>query len=149
MKKGILVACLSLLLITGCGDNTEKTMTCSRTMDQSGIKADLQYTVTYKGNTVVKVHTIEKMESDTVDLEALKEQVENTYAAYNELEHYDTNVTIDGNVLTSTADIDYSKIDTEKMLKIDSALGQIIKDGKVNIDDLKTVYEAAGATCKK
>lgn len=151
MKKGILIAGLTLMLLTGCGDETEKTMKCSRTMEQNGIKADFQYTVTYKGNDVVKVSTVEKMETtdDSINLEAFKEKAETAYAPYNELEYYDTKVTVEGNVLTSTADIDYSKVDTEKMIKIDSANGQMIKDGKVNINDLKAMYEATGATCEK
>lgn len=151
MKKGILIAGLTLMLLTGCGDETEKTMKCSRTMEQNGIKADFQYTVTYKGSNVVKVSTVEKMEAEdeSIDLETIKQTVETTYAPYNELDHYDTKVTVEGNVLTSTADIDYSKVDTEKMIKIDSANGQMIKNGKVNIDDLKAMYEATGATCEK
>ncbi len=151
MKKGILIACLSLVLLTGCGAETEKTMKCSRTLDQNGIKADLQYNVIYKGSDVVKVSSVEKMEvnNEDVDLEAFKKNVENTYAAYSELDHYDVNVTVKDNVLTSKVDIDYSKIDTDKMIKIDSGNGQIIKDGKVNVDDLKKLYESQGITCEK
>ena len=35
------------------------------------------------------------------------------------------------------------------MLEIDSANGQLIKDGKIKIDDLKSAYESAGITCEK
>lgn len=149
MKKGIAIACLSVLLLTGCGAGTEKTMTCKRTLNQNGMKFDLQYTVTYKGSTVSHVKSVEKIESDTEDLEAYKTAVEQTYAPYNDIEHYDTEVKIEGNVLTSTANIDYSKIDANKMIEVDSANKQLFKDGKVNIDDMKSIYEAAGATCEK
>lgn len=154
MKKGILVACLSLLVLTltGCGDDTVKTMKCSRTMDQNGIKADFQYEVTYKGKDVVTVKTVEKMETteDNADaLEAAKESVEKMYADYNKLDHYSNEVKVEGNVLTSTTEIDYSKVDTEAMIKLDSANGSLIKDGKINIDDLRSMYEATGASCEK
>ena len=35
------------------------------------------------------------------------------------------------------------------MIEIDSSNGQLIKDGKINIDDLKSAYSAAGITCEK
>lgn len=154
MKKGILVACLSLvvLTLTGCGDDTVKTMKCSRTMDQNGIKADFQYEVTYKGNDVITVKTVEKMETSEENAKALEEakkQVETMYADYNKLDHYSNEVKVEGNVLTSTTEIDYSKVDTEAMIKLDSANGSIIKDGKINVDDLKSMYESTGATCEK
>lgn len=147
MKKELIVACLSLLLLTGCG--SEKTMKCTRTLNQSGLKFDLSYEVTYKGNVVSKVHSVEKITSETEDLELYKEQVEKTYAPYTDIEYYDTNVTIDGDVLTSTADIDYSKIDVDKMIEVDSANQNLFKDGKVHLDDITSIYEAAGATCEK
>lgn len=151
MKKFVVVVGLVLLLGAGCG--SEKTMTCSRTMDQNDMKADLRYEVIYKGNTVSNVKSIEKITIDGDDaaetLEIYKTKVENTYAPYKDIEHYSYNVTVDGNTLTSTVDIDYSKVDTKKMIEIDSANGQLIKDGKIKIDDLKSAYESAGITCEK
>ncbi|MDE5630654.1 MAG: YehR family protein, partial [Bacilli bacterium] len=143
---------LLALTMTACGDDTVKTMKCSRTMDQSGMKADFQYEVTYKGNDVVTVKTVEKMETSEENasaLEAAKKSVEELYAEYNKLDHYSNKVEIDGNVLTSTTEIDYSKVDTDAMIKLDSANASLIKDGKVNVNDLKSMYEATGATCEK
>lgn len=151
LKKLVVLVGFVLLVASGCG--SEKTMTCTRTMDQNGMKADLRYEVNYKGSTVSKVKSTEKItiEGDDVTdtLETYKTTVENTYAPYKDVEHYNYNVSVDGNTLTSTVDIDYSKIDTKKMIEIDSANGQLIKDGKINIDDLKSAYSAAGITCEK
>ena len=59
------------------------------------------------------------------------------------------NVTeINGNTFTSTVDIDYEKIDTEKLISIDSSNSQLIKNGKIDINDIKNIYESIGATCK-
>jgi len=57
-------------------------------------------------------------------------------------------ISVDGNTLTSTVDIDYAKIDTKKMIEIDSANGQLIKDGKIKLEDLKSAYETIGASCE-
>ena len=151
MKKGIIVTCLALvaLTLTGCGDDSVKTLKCSSHLTQNGIKTESKYEVTYKGKYVETVKTVETMETDSTEaLEAAKSTIETMYAEYTKLDHYDNEVKIDGNVLTSTTNIDYTKVDTEAMIKVNSAMGQIIKDGKVSIDDMKSLYEAAGATCE-
>ena len=41
------------------------------------------------------------------------------------------------------------KVDTDKLIEVDSDNGGIIKNGKVNIDDLREMYEQNGCNCKK
>ncbi len=64
---------------------------------------------------------------------AYKEQIEKIYTPYKDIKYYTYNVTIDGNKLVSTVDINYAKIDTKKLIEIDSANSQLINDGKVKI----------------
>lgn len=152
MKKGkIFGVIFILILITGCGkSNGVKTMSCTRTMDQNGIKTSLIYTVTYSNDIVKKVKSEESVETDSSDiLSTYKEQIESLYSPYKDVKYYTYNVSIEGNKLISSVDIDYEKIDTDKLLEIDSSNGQLIKDGKIKIDDIKSVYETIGATCKK
>lgn len=149
MKKIIVVVCLAALLVTGCGKE-QKSMKCSRTMNQNGATLDLQYEVLYTGDFVDVVKSTEKVTSDNKELlETYKETVEEQYKTYKDVEHYDYNVNIDGNVLTSTTNIDYTKIDTGKMIEIDSANSQLIKDGKVKLDTVKSLYQQMGITCEK
>lgn len=148
LKKFLVLACCVFLFATGCGKT--KTMTCTRTMNQNGMKADLRYEVDYKGSTVSKVKSTEKISIDDTELlDTYKKTVEETYEPYKDLEHYNYNVEINDNTLTSTVEIDYDQIDTDKMIEIDSANAQLIQDGKIKIDDLKSAYEAAGITCEK
>ena len=72
------------------------------------------------------------------------------YLVYKNVEHYYYDVTISGNTLTSITKIDYSKIDTDKMIEIDSANASLIKNGKIRLTDLRETYESSsvGATCK-
>lgn len=139
-----------MFLATGCSSNSEeKTMTCSRTMDQNEMKTSLSYKISYKGDYVTRVKSEESIEtSDTSTLDTYKEQIEKIYSPYKDVKYYQYNVTIDGNKLISTVDINYEKIDTDKLIKIDSANSQLINDGKVKVSSVKSLYEQLGATCK-
>ena len=152
MKRKYLFLAVTMLvvfLVTGCSSSEEKTMTCTRTMNQSGIKTSLNYKVTYSGDYVNRVQSEESIEtSDTTTLNAYKEQIENVYTPYKDVKYYTYNVTVNGNKLVSTVDINYAKIDTKKLIEIDSANSQLINDGKVKLSSVKSLYEQRGATCK-
>ncbi len=152
MKRKYLFLAVTMLvvfLVTGCSSSEEKTMTCTRTMNQSGMKTNLNYKVTYSGDYVNRVQSEESIETDdTTTLNTYKEQIENIYKPYKDIEYYTYNVTVDGNKLVSTVDINYAKIDTDKLLEIDSANSQLINDGKVKLSSVKSLYEQLGATCK-
>lgn len=146
----IVLGVCSLLLITGCGKSSNfESMTCTRTMNQNGIKTSLKYNVEYEGDYVSRIKTVETVETDDTDiLNTYKDQIESLYSPYKDVEYYEYNVDVTDNKLTSTVDINYAKVDTDKLLEIDSANGQLIKDGKISVDDIKSVYESLGATCK-
>ncbi len=152
MKRKYLFLAVTMLvvfLVTGCSSSEEKTMTCTRTMNQSGMKTNLNYKVTYSGDYVNRVQSEESIEtSDTTTLNTYKEQIENVYAPYKDIKYYTYNVTVDGNKLVSTVDINYAKIDTKKLIEIDSSNSQLINDGKVKLSSVKSLYEQLGATCK-
>lgn len=152
MKRKYLFLAVTMLvvfLVTGCSSSEEKTMTCTRTMNQSGMKTNLNYKVTYSGDYVNRVQSEESIEtSDTTTLNTYKEQIEKIYTPYKDVKYYTYNVTIDGNKLVSTVDINYAKIDTKKLIEIDSANSQLINDGKVKLSSVKSLYEQLGATCK-
>lgn len=140
-----------ILLLSGCSSEQEgeKTMTCKRTMNQNGMKANLTYTVLYEGDYVNRVKSEETIETDATEiLDAYKEQVETLYSPYKDIEYYEYSVDVKDNKLTSTVDIDYSKIDTDKLIEIDSANSSLIQDGKILVDDIKSLYEQLGATCE-
>ena len=65
------------------------------------------------------------------------------------LDYYQNNIKIKGKTLTSTTTINYAKIDTDELIRIDEGNGQLIKNGKVNINDLEEAYKQNGFNCKK
>lgn len=151
MKKlKLLLVVLLMLLVTGCAQEEEKTMTCTRTLNQDNLKMELSYTVVYQGDYVKKVKSVEKVTSeDSSVLDTYKSKVEELYALYEKIDYYNTKVTIEGNTMTSTADIDYEKIDVNKLIEIDSAAAQLFTDGKIEVDTMEGMYNQLGATCTK
>lgn len=151
MKKLLLtITVVGICFLTGCGAEKQKVMTCTRTTNQSNLKMDLSYTVIYKGKYVTTIKSEEKVTTDdTATLEAYKTQVEGIYSPYKDIKYYEYNVDIIDNTLISTTNIDYSKIDTAKMIEVDSSSSQLIKDGKVSVDDVESLYTQLGITCNK
>ncbi len=151
MKKlKLLLVVLLGLMVTGCGQTEEKTMTCTRTLKQGNVSMDLKYTVKYKGDYVTRVSSVEKVTSDDAAvLDTYKTATEELYKTYKDIKYYDTKVTIDGDTLTSTADINYEKIDMDKLVETDSAIGQLLTDGKIKVETMEEMYNQLGATCKK
>lgn len=124
-------------------------MICSATATQGNVDMTLHYEVTYHGEYVKTVNTKEVMTStDTKTLEAYKTQLEDIYKDFDGIDHYKYHFEIEGNTLTSTVSIDYEKVDTDKILAVDDSTDQLIKNGKVKLEDIKKVYEDVGATCK-
>lgn len=153
MKRGVYLSLLFimvLVLATGCGQK-QKTMTCTRKGTiTTGTTFDYNYKVTYTGKYVDELNIIETVKSDSSEyLETLKETVEAIYEPYDGIKYHTWDVSVKGDTLTSHRNIDYSKIDTDKLIEIDSANAQLIKDGKVSIDTVKSLYESQlGLTCK-
>lgn len=160
--KYFFVALLFILfMVVGCTSNTEKEqeisnkekskeLICTRKATVSeGVSMDLYYKVTYKGKYVELIETQEKIISDDKSiLEIYKNTIESTYSPYKDVEYYDYDVKINGNTLTSTTKINYLKIDTDKMIDIDSANATMIKNGKVLVEDIKNLYSSIGAICE-
>ncbi len=164
-KKLIILGIASIALLTGCGQQnenkyttgventepTEKQMVCTRTTNMNGVEMDLRYEVYYEGENVNRVQTTEKVKSDSQEvLNQFKDQVETLYSNFDDIENYNYNVTIEGNLLTSTTDINYTKINMDELLAVDSSIEQLLNDNdKIDLDTIIQVYEAAGATCEE
>ena len=152
MKKIIILTFAFIIFLTGCNNknNQKGVINCNRTATISeGIKTNLNYKITYSGKYVDMIESDEVLDVSNADtLKVYKQTIENMYKAYDELDYYDVDIKVDGNKLISKTKIDYTKIDTDKMIQIDSSNKQIIKDGKVLVDDVKNMYSQLGVTCE-
>ncbi len=151
MKKVFIVLGVLLLLVTGCGKEAAGKMVCTRTTNMNNVEMDLRYEVYYEGNNVNKVQSTEKVISEDAEtLQTYQEQVKKIYSSFDNVDHYNYDVSIEGDTLTSTTDFDYTKIDMDQLLKIDSSIEQFLNDnGKIDLDKITQVYEQTGATCSK
>ena len=158
MKKKFLIAFVLIvsLFLTGCGSNDSKDtdknvekMSCVlQTTISSGVSIESEYNVEHDGKYVSLIETIEKLTSSNSEyLTAYKEQVEKIYEPFKDIKYYDYGVKINGNTLTSVVRINYAEIDTDKLISIDSSLEQLIKNGRISVEDIKATYEQLGAVC--
>ncbi len=153
MKKYIMpIFLISIITIicSGCTPETG-TMTCTMTtFPTEGITLSSTYTATYEDNIVTNLQTEEQITSEEKEtLEIYKEKIEEIYQDYQNLEYYENKIKLKNNTLTSTTNINYQKVNTEKLIEIDNGNASIIKNGKVAIDDLKKMYQKNGCNCKK
>ena len=158
MKKRYLflaIVMVGVFLITGCSSkskdivNNGNVMTCTRSVNKNGMKTSLNYKVYYEGDDVTRIKSEESIQMENnQSLKGYKEQIEKVYEPYKNAKFYNYNIAIRGNKLISKVDINYSKIDTNKLIEIDKANSQIITDGKIKVSSVKSLYEKLGATCK-
>lgn len=111
-------------------------------------KFNTVYQVTYKNRYVTKVETIEKIEaSDANLLLSYKTSLDDIYNKYNKVKYYSNESEIIKNTLTSKTTINYEKINTKDLIKINPSLKEIIVNGKINIDKIRKKYIESGAKC--
>ena len=152
MKKILAVALfVGVLFLSGCSDGKEGKLVC--TMDQSidsSTKLKSTYNVSYKGGYATMVETTETITSDNSEvLDSYKSSLDSMYGAYKNIEYYDNDIKVEDNQLVSTTKINYEKIDTDKLVEIDSNNKSIMENGKVKVSILKDAYEQLGASCKE
>lgn len=152
-KKLILVAFIGLFLLAGCGADETKTnqgtsssgtLSCTKTeYDEDGYKTTDTMIVKYKKNIVTNVSetNVSEMDTDIIDMSL---SFGNLFAeALNEIDGMDVKYTkLSDNELEFTIDVDYSKIDLEK---IKEAFGDAYDESQatmytknVSLDTFKT-----------
>lgn len=149
----IVLVCV-LLMTSGCGKDAKKAkkniLECTSSATQGVLTIELKYTITYQGDYVQKEVSVNKITATKdVDLNAYKNTIEAEYEPYKDIKYYDNKIKIEKNTITSTRTIDYSKIDTDKLLSAGSEYYELITDGKVKLSTLKDLYTNIGMTCKK
>lgn len=157
----IVLLILCIIFLTAC-ESTQKSVNqsssstdsnvlhCTRKAQATDAQTDLNYSIYYNGDYVVKTVSIEKITSDDKDvLNKYKEAYEKVFEPYKNIDYYDNTVSLTGNNVISTTIIDYEKVDTSKILSIEGDEGNIFEnDGKIKKDTLVTMYKKYGATCK-
>lgn len=163
MKNRFLIAVLLVftLLMTGCGSSnggfvgtpntsdTEKqnVLTCSNEQAVFGAEIGYVYEVTFTGDYVEKIKTEQTVTSDDVSV------LDNYSTLFDSLSNstfdgYSVQVLVGGNTVTLITTVDYTKVDLEKLSSVAPTDVALVKDGKLLVSDIKSMYETAGAICK-
>ncbi len=125
------------------------TLSCTYRTNQNNLNIDVLYQASFKNKIVLKLATTETVQSsDYLLLESYKTSLENMYSPYKKIKYYDNEITLTNNKLTSKTTINYQKISTSQLIALDKNNKNLIKDGQININDLKKMYQNMGAKCK-
>lgn len=114
----------------------------------NGLTAEFNYYLVYKKGILVSLHSIEKVSGDDQDaLDQYEEAYKKIKKNYENIKYYDTNVIRDKKSVTNDININYAKVDTVKIMKIE---GNNIYNDK-NQPTLKKwldLAKKAGVTCR-
>lgn len=125
------------------------TLVCTNTYNEDNISFKTTYQVVYKERYATKLVSVETITTqETSLLNDYKTNLEMMYLRFNEIPYYNNTISIKGETLTSKTTIDYSKIDLNKLIKVDSSFNEVIKNNKISISKLKKQYISTGAYCK-
>lgn len=134
------------LIFTGC--NGEKKMTCRRTMVSGNDVVTATYNVWYQGEIVSKIKSIESLTSSNEStLEDYREKMSTLYSPYSGIDYYNYNINQKGNQVSVTLDVNYEKVDVEKLISIDPNNESFFHEGKVYLSTLLDLYENVGVIC--
>ena len=126
-----------------------KKMICTREANGEGSsEVKLNYTLYYQGDYLQILHSKEQVITENQDiLDEYQNAYIKIYKNYENLEYYDTSIVREKNSITNDTIIKYNKLDTKKLLEIEGEEDNIIKDGKVKLDDWLKFAEQFSTTC--
>ena len=117
---------------------------------EEGMDVELRYTLKYNSGNILELVSVQKVISDkqdslTVYEDAYKDIADN----YNGLDYYETSIVRDGNSVSYTAVINYEKININKLLSIEGAEDNIIKNGKAKLSLWLDLASKVGTVCEE
>lgn len=125
------------------------TMKCIYESNTDVMNMESIYIVKFKDKVVENLTTKETMElNDEESLEKYKTCFELLYSKYYGLDYYENKVVLKNKKLISTTNINYKKIDKDKLISIDSSNKSLFTNDNIKLTTLKKIYENNGAKCK-
>ena len=114
-----------------------------------GIDASFRIVVTYKNGNMKVLHSIDTIKSDNQDTLT---EYENAYKKiseqYKDIKYYDTTVTRDDNSVIFDLNINYEKVDIDKIIELEGDDAKMFKDGKAKLKAWLTYAKKFGTTCE-
>lgn len=125
-------------------------LTCTRDADAGdNIEVNLDYEVFYQGEYIQILHSTEQVVTDNQEtLDEYEDAYKGIYKNYEGLKYYDNTVTRTNDSVTSDTVINYGKIDIDKLLDIEGEEDNVIKNGKVKLEDWLEFTKQFGMKCE-
>lgn len=151
MTSFLVIICV--FFISACAKSSEKTLKCTLYNKDvvSNYELDSTYEVTYKGNIVSNVKSIETIKSDDSEvIDYFDEYLNSTYSSMNEnYGGYDFTVKKEDGKIVANTTIDYSKLDLDKLAKDQPTFkSSLDSEGNLTLNGIKQIYTELGATCE-
>lgn len=143
------ILAVSVLFITGCG-NSERTLTCTNSEEDSGLKMSQEVTMTFKDDKInyVKLSIDSEATDDTIidNWDVFASMMGSQFEESNEDGvNLSTNNDADNHIFNVSLEIDLEKANEDAL----SEYGlDDITDGNASYEDIKENAEADGFTCK-
>ena len=156
MKKVFITFSLLVLtfLISGCGCSKKnlKTVTCKmeKEFDEYNYSAEIVIIYDTDSNELISIDEKETtMSSDSTFLNNVKKFDESEYSLYFDVNNTSYSISLDNDKLIRKFYVDYSKVNTEKLLEMDSKQGVFFdENNKTNINNALDYYNENGNECK-
>ena len=164
MKRSSFIILLFAILfvLTGCDSTTNlddkystdglNHISCSRDAEATDEDTDVEimYDLYYDNNNYLKIlKSVEKIKSSNEEvINKYKEAYETVYSVYNNMDYYDNNIVVKDDTVISTTNINYEKIDMDKLLEIEGKEDNVkVENGKIKLSDWKSFAKKYGTTC--
>ena len=151
MKKIIVVTLtffIAIIMTAGCSN--EKKLVCHRTMSSDNDIVTATYNVWYKGDIVTKIKSVESLASTNKEtLDDYQSKMTTLYSPYLGIDYYNYNIVREEKKVTVTLDVNYDKVNIEKLLAVDPNNDSFFHDGKVYLNTLLDLYDNVGVICNE
>ena len=95
------------------------------------------------------MHTIDTVTGDDQDaLTEYEDAYKKISEQYKDIKYYDTNITRDENSVIFDINVNYEKVDIDKVKEIEGDDAKMFKDGKVKLKPWLTYAKKFGTTCE-
>lgn len=122
---------------------------CKRDVEQDGVDADLKVIAYHDGINLLKLEQTDVVSGDKDVADAYEQAYKDINATYNGIKYYDTDVKRVGNTVTRTSIVDYSLVDTSKIIEIEGMEDNIFEEnGDVKYNTWLTFFKKYGGTCE-
>lgn len=154
MKKyiilcSVVIICLIIIIINVFKIKPSGEVYCVDNRYINDIDIKTEYKIYYDDMYVSKLISKEEVTCNDDDiLIEYRDKLKENYSLYNDVKYYNNSVRLKNNTLISITEINYKKIDTKKLISIDSSNRRLIKNDKIYIKDIYKEFKNSGAKCK-